>query len=528
VVLAIGNQDLWECAGPVDGDPSTVNSKRPELAGYAASLEVLLMLHVLSKDIYAEGTLKVTTWIDSSSAGKHLAKLLRGQLPKRNFPQDPDLLAHINWLWKELPHVKHSVKWVKAHQDNTQPVDQLPLSARLNVKADNLATQYYQAMMSKEVPWISHANPSPFPSCPVTLRVNGQVITAQSKAILRFHINGTRLRQHLQKSRKGWNDQVWSTIDFSGLGGALLSEPVIHRLKMSKLLHGWLNTGHQRKKMEPSANSKCPVCTQEDETQQHILQCPGSSMKVTRFNGLIKLRSHIVTKHGSSITWTTLHSALSDWLHQRPKSPLLAPNIQNNALIPILRQALAEQESIGWEYAFRGYLSSKWAVAQLQEHPRSTERGIRQHWLRSVIKELWTFHLAMWETRNKKLHENSASSQTIRFSTVDAQINRWYTLQHEFAVSDQRLFDLPLETRLGTSGTSKKHWLILVARYHATTATRQQGQQPLISTYFTRIHQHRRTSDIRRRVNLLHPQQLPDIRSHQQQRLDWSTTQPTT
>ncbi len=38
VAIAIGNQDFWECAGLVNSNPSTVNSKRPELAGYAASL----------------------------------------------------------------------------------------------------------------------------------------------------------------------------------------------------------------------------------------------------------------------------------------------------------------------------------------------------------------------------------------------------------------------------------------------------------------------------------------------------------
>ncbi len=307
VVIALGNQDLWECAGPVDGNPSTVNSKRPELAGYAASLEVLLMLHVLSKDIYTEGTLKVTTWIDSFSAGKHLEKLLCGQLTKRHFPPDLDLLAHINWLWKELPHIKHSVKWVKTHQDNTLPVAQLPLSAKLNVKADKLATQYYQAMMNKEVTWISHTNPSPFPSCLVTLRVNGQVITAQSKATLRFHINGMCLRKHLQESQKGWNDQVWASIDLSGLGGAFLSMPVTHRLKLSKLLHGWLNTGHQHKKWSRWLLASVRSATRKARAmQQHILQCSGSSMKVARFNAIIKLRFHTVTKHGSSITWTTL------------------------------------------------------------------------------------------------------------------------------------------------------------------------------------------------------------------------------
>ncbi len=123
-------------------------------------------------------------------------------------------------------------------------------------------------MMNKEVTWISHANPYSFPSCPVMSWANGQVLMAQCKATLLLHINGTRLCKHLQNSRKGWNNQVWASIeDFSCLGGALLSMPITYHLKLSKLLHGWLNTGHQRKKMEPLALSKCPVCNLEDKTR---------------------------------------------------------------------------------------------------------------------------------------------------------------------------------------------------------------------------------------------------------------------
>ncbi len=33
VIVAQGTDNLWECAGPVDGDPTTSNSKRSELAG---------------------------------------------------------------------------------------------------------------------------------------------------------------------------------------------------------------------------------------------------------------------------------------------------------------------------------------------------------------------------------------------------------------------------------------------------------------------------------------------------------------
>jgi hypothetical protein len=44
----------------------------------------------------------------------------------------------------------------------------------------------------------------------------------------------------------------------------------------------------------------------------------------------------------------------------------------------------------------------------------------------------------------------------LRLSPTDAQIRRWYSLQLDFAISDQRLFNIPLELHLDTSPQSKK------------------------------------------------------------------------
>jgi hypothetical protein len=57
--------------------------------------------------------------------------------------------------------------------------------------------------------------------------------------------------------------------------------------------------------------------------------------------------------------------------------------------------AMNEQQAIGWELAFRGYLSSKWAQAQQLEHPKSTLSGIRQQWCKEVVNALWQAHFTM-------------------------------------------------------------------------------------------------------------------------------------
>ena len=249
---------LWDGAGPVDGDMSTASSTRSELFGYASTLEFLLLL----KNVYKIPvvTAKVITWMDSLGALSRLAELSSSKQPTRQYPDNADVLSHIAWLWESLPEFIHIRKWVKAHQDSDRLFKELPWNARLNVMADSLATAYYDQINPRQRPL---KNPLFFPSCRVSLLVNGQRITAKYDDAIRFHINGTSHRQYLQKTKPAWHDDsVWNSIDFEALGLAFTSLTATTRTNISKLLHGWMNTGVQRAKFDKHSSSSCPRCGQ--------------------------------------------------------------------------------------------------------------------------------------------------------------------------------------------------------------------------------------------------------------------------
>ncbi len=69
VVLAGPDREVWENSGPVDGDPATSNSKRSELVGFMASLELLIMLWTpwsQSSTFDLALKLQTVTWMDSA------------------------------------------------------------------------------------------------------------------------------------------------------------------------------------------------------------------------------------------------------------------------------------------------------------------------------------------------------------------------------------------------------------------------------------------------------------------------------
>jgi hypothetical protein len=152
-VLSINGNLVWEGAGPADGDHLTANSKRPELYGYAGCLETCLLILKVGKVMGATlpESLTIRIWVDNSSALRHLNKLLSRKKTQNRYPQDPDILSHIQWLWSQLPAgPTYKARWVKAHQDDQMPFDDLPLNAKLNVVADQLATQYNDALWLDE------------------------------------------------------------------------------------------------------------------------------------------------------------------------------------------------------------------------------------------------------------------------------------------------------------------------------------------------------------------------------------------
>jgi hypothetical protein len=124
--------------------------------------------------------------------------------------------------------------------------------------------------------------------------------------------------------------------------------------------------------------------------------------------------------------------------------------------------------------------ATSWMTAQHIEHPLSSPSGLRQSWRKNIIAAIWHFHQQLWEQRNDILHVNIASSQPIRESPFDVQIDQLYASKLEFAASDRTVLDIPLATRLSQSTQSKKYWLSLVKRYKETTKPHHIGDQLLV------------------------------------------------
>jgi hypothetical protein len=110
------------------------------------------------------------------------------------------------------------------------------------------------------------------------------------------------------------------------------------------MLFGWMNTGHQRAKIDNEAKSHCPHCLQENETQEHVITCSNGRVKACRYNALVTLRSAITTKGGSSRVWDVLHGMIRMWTNSGGADPTvnLDKYQMNSALKDTVKRAIAE------------------------------------------------------------------------------------------------------------------------------------------------------------------------------------------
>jgi hypothetical protein len=486
-VVTDSKEVIGRGSGPVDGDICTANSRRSELYGFAGLCELLLMMQTIIPECAAcsKAEVRVRIWMDSTSAIKQIRKILVGHKAPSKYPPDADIIGHIRWLSTQLRAFDISIDWVKAHQDDTIAHEKLLVNAKINILADELATSYRELMPKHRQK--SRSQAVFFSASKVSLKVNGLRTTSQYEESIRYHIHGTRLRKFLQTTRL-WDDVIWNMVDMESLGLAMGKLDVSRRISVSKMIYGWNNTGHQRKKITPDASSNCPRCGLEDETQEHVLQCNDRSAKAARYNAIVKLRSSVVTRVGGSASWTALVRGCQFWL-EKGKDPHIDmfKGIQlEESLWEVLREALHSQERIGWRYALRGFLSIAWIDLQAREM-KMKPHNVRQSWSPVVLKGIWTLGDTMWHHRNEKLHESAVSTRMITESSLDAKIQSYYNSQHNFAVSDRHLFDIPVEVRLQTSRRSKKHWIYLVAQYKASTQERRDNGQQKITQFYFRI-----------------------------------------
>ena len=409
-------------------------------------------------------------YIDNAEVVKRGNKVqpVRLTLKAHSIPEF-DLWELTNCILSALPF-RLQCEWVKSHQDEGAPIQDLPLDAALNITADSVATQAYQSY--------SDPLPKPFLSTSVIGYYNeyGDEIPNLYQHIA-SKLHGSEMQQYLL-NRFQWDDTIQQSILWDQLSQCLKSLPVPKRLKQLQFLYNWQNVGAQKllfaqasqgthgslSSSQQQEHHECPMQCGAMESHGHYLLCTSAQA--------ISVRKLSIEKFQQMLTSCNTCPGLVKWLAAGLSGDTISLSTEGEIgyFKSLGSQLLQSQGAIGWDAYRRGFLSRHWTRVQsmyvTQECGQTTFD--LSAWVIRIIKFLWEHGQTMWEVRNNSIHgSNTDESRSHRLRLVRHKVRQLYHHQDRKYIPtllQKDYFGLPVTQRCKQGLYSLVSWIKFVER----------------------------------------------------------------
>jgi len=130
-------------------------------------------------------------------------------------------------------------------------------------------------------------------------------------------------------------------------------------------------------------------------------------------------------------------------------------------MLPTLQPPLQTQAQLGWEQLYHGRLSSEWAKAIDQEHPKLQQTG--EQVLIMIQKLIRQFILDTWKTRNQHLHQTALQLDLPNY--CQAAISLYEQHGQLSQAAQDALYHYPLETILDLPAPQLEQWVVCGHKY---------------------------------------------------------------
>ena len=114
--------------------------------------------------------------------------------------------------------------------------------------------------------------------------INGKWIKSNIEQRLTEVATGPEMKSYIIGQFK-WSEEDFECVNWQAIKPAQKECTKQENIKISKLMFDWVNSGHQKAKMEKEKG--CPCCGEEEETLEHIFQCKDKKMSKVRGENLV-------------------------------------------------------------------------------------------------------------------------------------------------------------------------------------------------------------------------------------------------
>ena len=436
--IRLDDIDIITCSGPVSG-PSP-GSYRAECYGM---LSLLLYLHLVTRDQPSPVPFsQMTIYLDCQSLLKRLILHQSRQYftPREAVSPERDVLMQIESLL-DILSISFSFQFVKGHQDDDKPIDQLESAALANISADALASSA-----------LSSTPPSPsvifFPASICQILIRHIPITRNVANTIRHLIHEPPMRKYIISSRP------WSfTCDIDWKFYSLICHQNYRRPTFFvKWTHRILPVGYVVHRRHARESPYCPACG-EFEDHDHFLQCDHASWHDLKRKLITDLRCDLERPHFDSVLCDILLEGVLSVLHCHP-----FPFHKFSARYQSLCQS---QSNLGWANLLKGFCSIHWRRLHNEYSLQNLHRNQIDQLgpLKSLrlliqnIQSIWNFRNSQRHGVDNELHQSELSRQTID-TIVDL-----YELRDRVLPCDKHLFFSSVDDHLSQPQSSLRAWV---------------------------------------------------------------------
>jgi hypothetical protein len=146
-------------------------------------------------------------------------------------------------------------------------------------------------------------------------------------------------------------------------------------------------------------HDKCPLCLNDNETNEHVLLCQDPRALKHWETLAAKLDSDMQNMTTATTIRRTIMRKLHNWRKRQPT----AMNLTNEYGE---RDAALAQDRIGWTNFMLGRMASKWAAAQQVYLDHLGRRKTGKCWLIVITAKLLKISWDMWDNSIGILHHN--------------------------------------------------------------------------------------------------------------------------
>jgi hypothetical protein len=449
--------------GPAQAHPNMAESFRSE--GYGIASAGLFIRNMVRRFAINPTQHSWKLYVDNKSMIQRLQGYeSHDHVSRWNLRPDEDIAKLASKL---LQHVPIQIKHIKSHQDTKTKQDELSYEAQLNIMADKEATRQRTKMdkPDSDVKNIGIAQ----------LQIENMAVTRDSYRWLMQAAGRIPIEQYYQE-RHGWSRETFKAIGWDTQLAVLRQYTQEDQTRIIKFVHGWLPTQHRKHKEGAAPSPQCKLCMARCENNMHLFQCKHPNMAPIQE----AIQIHILSTtqdHGHS----ELNNIMDLGMAESIDRPSWTPYMEN--ISKELKDAIMEQNKIGWQQVYYGRLSNK-LVRVMEQHfqklPVNHLKYTGERWARKLIKTIWDTMLQLWKERNDHLHQrDKAAKAETQKQRLEKRIARCYTYSQNLTATERlRWFSEPHKEMMLRDTRYLEAWVRTVERIINITKRERKKRPP--------------------------------------------------